>query len=151
MSNAYGPCASSDDVLQFIEDFVHQGPEFSMKSVFSHGGCYWFARVLCDCFDTNEYGCFLMYSPVLNHFAAFIETEQFNGQVQSSVFDITGRIELAPEEHWVSWTKYKHKDPFDALRVLHNCVQLQGDWMSDPEMTEEEAVERLRKYNRFTS
>ena len=147
MSNAYGPCASSDDVLQFIEDFVHQGPEFSMKSVFSHGGCYWFASTLCKRFyNIEKCNTILMYSPVLNHFAAFIETEWFDGQsLLSSMFDVKGRVLTFPEDCWVAWTVYKEKEPYDALSVIHNCVMQDGTWEQPEGTTESEAREEIRE------
>lgn len=108
-------------VLDFIDQFRNPGT----VDVFTHGCCYWFARILEQRFAfRGGYEATLYYNPVLNHFACGVSwrvpAEGLEDVWRLELFDITGR--LAGGKDWVPWQSYRADDPLDSDRVKHDCI-----------------------------
>lgn len=137
------------DVLAFIKRVTNVGPEYTIMSLASSGFCYWFAKMQVEVFKRDDTDAFLMYDPVDNHFAAYIDTDLSDGTITSSMFDVRGHVTYDPRHNWMSWIKYRRWEPFDALRVIHNTIMFEDDWEEDQEMTEDEAQKKIWEYNKF--
>lgn len=95
------------EILYFIKKFQNEG---TIKT-FTEGCCFWFAKILNErfCFDSLE-EC-IMYHPIDNHFATWID---------GRLYDITGEIPLTPEWQW--WHEYMFEDELVTERIFRDCI-----------------------------
>lgn len=104
------------DVEEFISHF-----NFS----YGDGNCFWFAFILFTRFSP-VCRCDIMYNPIDNHFATWI-----NG----CLYDGTGKISL--NEEWITWKEFLLTDPLELRRIYRDCIfqVSEEEWDSFPGIT----------------
>lgn len=101
---------TQEEVLSFIKHFSSYGED--VINCFSNGNCYWFARILKDRFSKYYSSTDIIYHPVENHFATYIDGD---------IYDITGIINDTVL-NWYSWPYYKYIDSTHAHRLRRDCI-----------------------------
>ena len=99
-----------EEILKFISHF--NIPE--VVHLFTHGQCYWFARLLQERFSDYQHLCYIVYNPIDNHFAL---------QHGKYLYDATGVVGSINDSSWVDWDIYKIFEPLDAARVERDCIK----------------------------
>lgn len=99
---------NKEEVLNFIKRFQNEG---TIKT-FTEGCCYWFAFILDDRFNYDVPESGIMYNPIENHFATWI-----NGKL----YDITGEIPFT--NVWEEWFQYEGKDKLESERIIRDCIE----------------------------
>ena len=89
-----------------IEKFIARFSDAS--DLFTHGQCYWFARILYERF--HAYGAKLYYDEVTNHFVA---------KINDAFYDATGRV----TGDFCSWDEYPAIDRLNAERIIRDCIE----------------------------
>lgn len=108
-------------VLKFISKFMANGQREQVIDTFSNWCCYWFAQILYNRFEREDYlwhKCYMAYDIIANHFACNID---------GRVFDITGDV-----TDQYDWKDLSHiSDDYCAVdRVVRDSilfVEIGGD------------------------
>lgn len=102
-------------VMKFIARFTNNGKRQEVIECFSCGCCYWFAETLYERFFMEVDECYLMYDPVINHWACKIEDR---------VYDITGDVTF--DYKWKYWESFKYEDELLTARLFQDCINFGG-------------------------
>lgn len=95
---------------ELILNFIKQFRDLGAENCFSNGMCWHFTLILRARFG---YENFIMYDPVINHFAT---------EIDGRIYDITGDITDNSEYHWHRWMEYLRQDPVEARRIYRDCI-----------------------------
>lgn len=102
-------------VMKFIARFTNNGKCQEVIDTFSYGCCYWFAEILYERFFMEVDECYLMYDPVINHWACKIEDR---------IYDITGDVTFNYE--WEYWESFKYEDELLTSHLFRDCINFGG-------------------------
>lgn len=94
---------SDDKVLNFIKRF--KGSE----ETFTSGCCYWFARILFERFNNENYYCDIMYDYIDNHFGC---------KIDDRVYDVTGDVTFS--YNWKYWKDCQDEDLIESIN--RDCI-----------------------------
>ena len=100
-------------VLNFIARFTTNGKRREVIECFSCGCCYWFAEILFDRFCLDLEKCWIVYDPVINHWAC---------RIGDRIYDITGDITDNKEYNWRYWNKFMYEDISLTKRLYRDCI-----------------------------
>lgn len=105
---------NNEEILNFIARFQNEGT----IHIFTHGCCYWFAKILDERFNMYELESGIFYNEVDNHFATLINFH---------LYDITGDLgNIKDLKGWDSWKKVILNDYLLYERIYHDCIKCDG-------------------------
>lgn len=102
---------NKQEISYFLSHFQNEG---TIKT-FTTGCCYWFAKILDERFNSDEYESGIWYNSLDNHFATMIYTNE-----GPALYDITGEIPIT--DNWEPWFDFMFKDDLLTERIIKDCI-----------------------------